>query len=33
MFSADKKTVMVEFPFTTYMTDPEALNMEIILED
>ncbi|WP_417558871.1 hypothetical protein [Mesoflavibacter zeaxanthinifaciens] len=33
MFSADRKTIMVEFPFATYVTDPEALNLEIILED
>ncbi|MCB4799440.1 hypothetical protein [Neotamlana laminarinivorans] len=33
MFSADRKTVTVEFPFMTYMLDPEALNLEVILED
>ena len=33
MFSADRKTIMVEFPFATYVTDPEALNLEVILED
>ncbi|WP_452221358.1 hypothetical protein [Lacinutrix salivirga] len=33
MFSADRKTVTLEFPFMKYMTDPEALNLEVILED
>ena len=33
MFSADRKTVMMEFPFMTYAMDPEALNLEIVLED
>jgi len=33
MFSADRKTIMVEFPFATYVTDPEALNLKVILED
>ena len=33
MFSADRKTVTIEFPFMTYALDPEALNLEIVLED
>ena len=33
MFSADRKTVTLEFPFMTYALDPEALNLEIVLED
>ena len=32
MFSADRKTVTIEFPFMTYALDPEALNLEIVLE-
>lgn len=32
MFSEDRKTVTIEFPFMTYALNPEALNLEIILE-
>ncbi|GAA3649214.1 hypothetical protein [Flavivirga jejuensis] len=33
MFSADKKSVTVEFGFMEYLSNPEALNLEVILED
>lgn len=33
MFSADRKSVTLEFPFMEYLTKPEALNLEVTLED
>ncbi len=33
MFSADGKTVIMEYGFIQYMTDPEIMNLEIVLED
>ena len=33
MFSADRKTVTVEYGFMDYITNPEALNLEVVLED
>ncbi len=33
MFSEDRKSVTVEFGFMDYITDPESLNLEVILED
>jgi hypothetical protein len=33
MFSDDRKSFTVEFGFMEYMTDPEALNLEVVLED
>jgi len=33
MFSEDRKTVTVEFGFMEYVTNPEALNLEVTLED
>ncbi len=32
-FSADRKTVTVEYGFGDYLFNPEALNLEVILED
>lgn len=32
MFSEDRKTVTVEYPFTQYIDDPEKLNLDVILE-
>ncbi|OYX25514.1 MAG: hypothetical protein B7Z06_07130 [Flavobacteriales bacterium 32-35-8] len=33
MFSNDRKSFTVEFGFMDYMTNPEALNLEVVLED
>lgn len=33
MFSDDRKSFTVEFGFMDYITDPEALNLEVVLED
>jgi len=33
MFSDDRKSFTVEFGFMDYMTNPEALNLEVVLED
>lgn len=33
MFSDDRKSFSVEFGFMDYITDPEALNLEVVLED
>lgn len=33
MFSEDRKTVTVEYGFMDYVSNPEALNLEVILED
>ncbi|MBP0903240.1 hypothetical protein ACFSKN_14815 [Mariniflexile gromovii] len=33
MFSADRKTVTVEYGFMDYIANPEALNLEVVLED
>jgi len=33
LFSDDRKSVTVEYGFMDYMTNPEALNLEVILED
>lgn len=33
MFSADGKTVIIEYGLMDYMTNPEVMNLEIILED
>ncbi|WP_372753596.1 hypothetical protein [Mariniflexile sp.] len=33
LFSADRKSVTVEYGFMDYITNPEALNLEVILED
>ncbi len=33
MFSADRKSFTVEFDFMSYITDPESLNLEVVLED
>lgn len=33
LFSEDRKSVTVEFGFMDYVTNPEALNLEVILED
>lgn len=33
MFSADRKSFTVEFDFMDYIMDPEALNLEVVLED
>lgn len=33
MFSADGKTVIVEYGLMEYMADPEIMNLEIVLED
>lgn len=33
MFSDDRKSFTIEFGFMDYMTDPEALNLEVVLED
>ncbi len=33
LFSDDKKTVTVEYDFADYLLNPEALNLEVILED
>lgn len=32
LFSDDRKTVTVEYPFTQYIDDPEKLNLEVVLE-
>lgn len=32
MFSADRKTITIEFPFKEYMENPEALNFEVKFE-
>ncbi len=33
MFSADGKTVIIEYGLMDYMTNPEVMNLEIVLED
>ena len=33
MFSDDRKSFTVEFGFMEYISDPEALNLEVVLED
>lgn len=33
MFSDDRKSVTVEYGFMDYITNPEALNLEVVLED
>lgn len=33
LFSADGKTVTIEYGLMQYMTDPEVMNLEIVLED
>ncbi|MFG6687991.1 hypothetical protein ACGK9U_15550 [Mariniflexile sp. HNIBRBA6329] len=33
MYSADRKTVTVEYDFMDYIANPEALNLEVVLED
>ncbi|OEK08999.1 hypothetical protein A8C32_13970 [Flavivirga aquatica] len=33
LFSADGKTVTIEYGLMEYMTDPEVMNLEIVLED
>lgn len=33
LFSDDRKSFTVEFGFMDYMTNPEALNLEVVLED
>ena len=33
LFSEDRKSVTIEFGFMDYITNPEALNLEVILED
>ncbi|MBC3757863.1 hypothetical protein H7U19_05565 [Hyunsoonleella sp. SJ7] len=33
LFSADGKTVIVEYGLIDYMTNPEVMNLEIVLED
>ncbi|AUP78630.1 hypothetical protein [Flavivirga eckloniae] len=33
MFSADRKSFTVEFGFMEYITNPEALNIEVVLEN
>ena len=33
MFTDDRKSFTVEFGFMDYMTNPEALNLEVVLED
>ena len=33
LFSDDRKSVIIEFSFMDYITDPEKLNLKIILED
>lgn len=33
MFSGDRKSVTIEFGFMDYATDPESLNLTIVLED
>lgn len=33
LISDDRKSITVEFGFMDYITDPEALNLEVVLED
>ena len=33
LFSADGKTVILEFELMEYIADPEIMNLEIVLED
>ncbi|GAB1858123.1 hypothetical protein MHTCC0001_29600 [Flavobacteriaceae bacterium MHTCC 0001] len=33
MFSADGKTVIIDYGFIEYITDPEVMNLEVVLED
>jgi hypothetical protein len=33
LFSADRKMVTISYNFTDYLLDPEALNLEVVLED
>jgi hypothetical protein len=33
LFSADRKMVTVSYSFMDYLLDPEALNLEVVLED
>lgn len=33
MFSDDRKSFTIEFGFMDYITDPETLNLEVVLED
>lgn len=32
MFSADRKTVTIQYPFMGYLENPEKLNLEVVLE-
>ena len=32
MFSDDRKTVTVQYPFTEYLENPDKLNLEVVLE-
>jgi hypothetical protein len=32
MFSEDRKTVTVQYPFTEYLENPDKLNLEVVLE-
>ena len=32
MFSADRKTITVEYPFTQYTENPEKLNLDVVFE-
>ena len=33
LFSEDRKSVVLEYGFMDYLKNPEALNLEVILED
>ena len=33
LFSADKKSVTIEYGFMDYLSNPQALNLEVVLED
>ncbi|MFD0989042.1 hypothetical protein ACFQ1R_02955 [Mariniflexile jejuense] len=33
LFSADRKSVTIEYGFMDYLSNPEALNLEVVLED
>ena len=33
LFSEDRKSVVIEYGFMEYLKNPEALNLEVILED
>jgi hypothetical protein len=32
MFSEDRKTVTIQYPFTEYLENPDKLNLEVVLE-